>query len=133
DGLVQLAPMGRDQRGQELLLDPAESRQVRVREQIAAVLVILRVRDVETDLVQARRPPEELAAARLAERPRRLDMIEQHADRPFDPLPLLLVDVIAALHAPNRSLARVLVAEAAEHVVEQTLAQRAVARIEVIE
>src|SRR5690606_31295922 len=133
DGLVELAPMTRDQRGQKLLLDPPEARQFRVREQITAVLMVFRMRDVEADLVQARGPLEQLTAARIVEPPSRLDLIEQRLDGSLDPGPLLLVDVVAMLHAAHRPLARVLVAEATQHVVEQPLAKRAFARIEVLE
>ena len=94
------------------------------------MVVITRVRDVEPDLVQPRRPHEQLPIALVRELPAASDLLEQRRGRGFDARRLLQVDVVAPLHRANRALARVLVVQAAEHVVQQTLAQRAAADVQ---
>ena len=61
--VVELAAVECHERRQERLLEAHEPRHVRVGEQIAAVVVIARVRDVEPDLMQARSPNEQAAGS----------------------------------------------------------------------
>ena len=56
DEIVEPPPVKAHERREKLLLEAHESGQISVREQIGAVLMIFRVRDVEADLVQARGP-----------------------------------------------------------------------------
>src|SRR6185503_4583539 len=93
----------------------------------------MRVRNVETDLVQTRGPDQQLAITRLRELPCARDLLEQGSGRCLDAHGLLHVHVVAPLHRPNRPLARVLVMEAPEHVVEQPLAQSTVADVETLD
>ena len=128
--IVELAPVQRHEARNELLLEPDEARQVRVRDQVAAVVVIARVRDIEPDFVQPRGPHEQRPQAPIGQLPAASDLLEQRRGRRFDARRLLQVDVVPPLHRSNRALARVLVVQAAEHVVQQTLAERAAADVE---
>ncbi len=58
-GNGKLAPVPADQAREHPLFLARESRHVGVLQQVRAVLLVLRVRDVQADLVQPRRPREQ--------------------------------------------------------------------------
>ena len=62
---------------------------------------------------------------RVLESPFGLDLLEQRDGGRFDAVGLQRVDVVALLHRAHAAHARVLVGEAAHHVVQQALAHRA--------
>ena len=128
--IVELAPVQGHEARDELLLEPDEARQIRVRDQVAAVVVIAGMRDVEPDFVQPRGPDQQLPKRSVRELPSSRGLLEQRRRRRLDARGLLQVDVIAPLHRADRTLARVLVVEPAEHVVQQTLAECAAADVE---
>src|SRR5262245_54074176 len=92
--IVELAAVQGHEARDELLLEPDEARQVRVRDQVTAVVVIAGMRDVEPDLVQARRPHEHLLEALIVELPPTSDLLEQRYGRALDSRSLLEIDVI---------------------------------------
>ena len=96
-------------------------------------MVITGVRNVEPDLVQPRRPHQQLTIALIRELPAASDLLEQRGGRGFDARCLLQIDVVMPLHGANRALARVLVLQPAQHVVQQTLAQRAAADVQPVD
>ena len=96
-------------------------------------MVITGVRNVEPDLVQPRRPHEQLTIALVRELPAASDLLEQRGGRRFDARRLLQIDVVTPLHRADRALARVLVVQPAEHVVQQALAQRAAADVQPVD
>ena len=118
--------MRADDGREDPLLFLRKSRHVRVLEQIRAVLVIVRMRDVQADLVQPRGPRQHQLRERLVQLPLAGRLPQEIQRRRFDALGLRRVDVIALLHRAHAALARVFVGEAADQVVQQTLAHRAV-------
>ena len=106
----ELAPVRADQPRQQLLLVAREARHVGVLEQVAAVVVIAAVRDVEPDLVQARGPHQRKLAERIvAAASSRCTCASNCSAVCLDARGLLQVDVVAPLHRADRALARVLV------------------------
>ena len=97
-----------------------------VLEQIGAVLLVVRMRYIESDLVQARRPRQHQLGERLIQTPCSLGLAQKIQRSRLDALGLREIDVIARLHRPYAQHARVLVREASDQVVEQPFAQRAV-------
>src|SRR5690606_26305951 len=88
---------------------------------------------IEADLVQPRGPHEQHAPTLVVETPPELHALEQRRRRRDDAGTLLPVDVITPLDSPHRPLSCVLVAQPAEHVVEQPLAKRTLARLEPVD
>ena len=60
-------------------------------------------------------------------------MREQRCGCGFDPLRLLDIDVVALLHRADRALARILVMQSTQHVVQQALAQGAAANLDLLD
>jgi len=87
------------------------------------------VRDVQADLVQPRRPAQDLLDRRVCERPRLLHLRQELGRGGFDALRLCEVDVIPLLHAAHRALARILIGVTAQQIVEQAFAHGAVGHL----
>ena len=88
--------------------------------------MIAAVRHVESDLVQARGPAQELFDRRIRQRPGLLHLRQEIDRRGFDTFCLDEIDVVALLHAAHRALARIFVGVPAQQVVEQAFAHRAI-------
>ena len=95
--------------------------------------VIAGVGNVQADLVQARRPFQRQIRQGIAESPGLTRLLEKLQNCRFDTLGLREVDVVALLHAAHSALASVFVREAAEHVVQQSLAHGALGDAHVVE
>ena len=107
-----------------MLLVP-EARHVGILEQVGAVAMIAAVRDIEPDLVQARRPLQRQLRLGVGKTPVAGNLREEPQRARLDPRRLRGIDVIAAHHRPDGALARVLISESTHHVVQQPIAQRA--------
>ena len=94
-------------------------------EKVGAVTVVVRVRDVETDLVQARRPAQDQLRERLLQAPVLAHRLQKGNRRRLDAVRLGCIDVVPGLHRAHAARARILVGETAEQVVQQALAQGA--------
>ena len=88
------------------------------------MLRIAVVGNIETDLVQARRPVERLAGDLARKPPLRLGLRVQRVSRAGHAPGLLFVDLVTRHHGAYRALPLILVLQAAEQLVEQTLAHR---------
>ena len=116
--------MAADEPRQQTLLFAREARHIGVFEQIRAVLVMARMRDIEADLVQARRPSEQPRRQRIIELPGVCDLREQPEGGALDALGLRQIDLVAGLHGAHGALAGVLMVDAPDEVVEQSVAHR---------
>ena len=72
--------------------------------------------------MQPRGPFQRQVRERLLQLPGLARLLEEVAYRRLDPFRLCHIDVVALLHGAHRALARILAAEATEHVVQQPLA-----------
>ena len=116
--------MRADQRGQNLLFFLRKSRHVGMLEQIGAVLLVMRVRHVQTDLVQLRGPAQHRFREGIVQRPFGLGLAQEVQCRRLHSRGLRQIDVIAPLHGAHAAHARILVGEAPDQVIKQAFAQR---------
>ncbi len=84
-----------NQTGQQLLLQAREPGQIRIGQQIRAMLMMPGMCDIETDLVQARRPLQQLRVLRIRQTPAIGNSFEQCPRRLLDALGLLDIDMKA--------------------------------------
>ena len=110
---------------QPLLLHAREAGHVGVLDDVRAVFVIAGVRDLEPDLVQPRRPRENVARFFGIERPRFRNLVEDPPGGAFDARRLLVVYAVVIAQPTDRPIADVFMADAAEQIVEQAFTQRA--------
>ena len=129
----ELPPVPSHQRGQHRLRLTREPRHVAVGEQVRAVLVVLVMGDEDPRLVQARGPAEKLLRILAVEPPLRGHLAMQREGGDGDPLPLCGVDPIALDPALHGGVAHVLVADAADEVEQQTLTERHLGDVEVLD
>ena len=115
--------MGPHEGREHLLLGQRETLKISVGDDVLPVPVVVVVGDVETYLVQVRGPGQELPRAAVSQSPAVRHLGEQRQARLLHPRRLLPVDVGAIRQGLDPPLAHVLVADPAEKVVEQALAQ----------
>src|SRR5688500_4395029 len=108
---MKLSSMTADDVREDLLLFLRKSRHVSVFEQVRTVLVIVRVRHVQADFMQPRRPAQDELGEMIVEAPLRLQLTKEFERSRFDPLSLREVDVIATLHRPDAAHASIFVRE----------------------
>jgi hypothetical protein len=114
-----------DQTRKQTLLLARKTRHVGVLKQIGAVAMVAAVRHIKARLMQARGPLQRKIRQRILEPPRMAHLREELKRGRLHALRLRKIHVIALLHRVHRALARILIREAAEHVVEQPLAHGA--------
>ena len=95
--------------------------------------VIAAVRHIEPDLVQPRRPLKHQLGVFLLEVPALGHLPEKCQCRGLDALGLRNIDVIAPLHRTHGALARVLIGQSADHVIQNTVAQGALRHAQVLD
>ena len=117
------AAMCTHQRREEPLLVLREAGDVRVREHVGAMHLVLAVRDGQAELVQPGSPAQHRAVVR-AELPGAGDLVEQAQRRRLHARGLRGVDAVADHQRIHRCIARIVVADAADQVVQHALAQR---------
>ena len=69
--------MQRDESCEQALLETNETRQIGVRKQVTAVMVVAGMSNIEAYLVQPRRPGEKLTIAVIGELPALRDLIDE--------------------------------------------------------
>lgn len=113
-----------DQRRQHVLLLLRESWHVAVIHEIRAVTVISAVSDRKTDLVETRCVGEIASAVVLVDLPRFGGLFEQIESDALDASGMFRIDPMSFAHHAHGAVANILVMDAPEQVVQQTLAQR---------
>ncbi len=118
--------MRADQRRQHLLLLPRETGDVRILQHVGAVGVVLAVGNRQANLVQAGGPAQH-ARVVVVQLPCLGDLLVQAQGGGFHPRGLDFVDAVALGQRRHRQIARVVVAAAAKHVVQDAFAHRRLA------
>ncbi len=115
------APMSRCERR---LIATREARQLGIGDDIGAVTVVTAVGNGDTDLVESSRPDEDLTVFEILERPSLLELFESREGGALDAIGLGNVDPILLFEPLDRLLARILVSDAPNEVIEDSLSQR---------
>ncbi len=87
------------------------------------MLVVTRVGDGKADLVQASRPGQQAPPLLAIELPALGDLFQGAQGRVLDAARLFGVQMVTLAQGPDRAVAHVLLADATDEIVEQTLAQ----------
>ncbi len=120
--------MGAHQRGQELLLLAREAGDVGVLEHVGAMHVVLAVRDRQAESRAGARRQPSISAVVVVERPALAPPGRTGAARCASTrAACAVVDAVALHQRRHRGIARIVVAAAAEHVVEHAFAHRRLA------
>ncbi|RTZ78424.1 MAG: hypothetical protein DSZ01_05410, partial [Gammaproteobacteria bacterium] len=119
----KLAPVGLHQPGEQPLRLPREPRQVGVGEDVGAVLVVAAVGDGQAEFVQTGRPLQQLPVFRLFQVPVAAHLLQQVQRGGRHPFALGLVQAVALYQCLHRPVARIVVLDAAQQLIEQTFSQ----------
>ena len=119
--------------GQQVLIETIESGQIGVGDQVGGMAMMLGVGDVQTHFVKARRPDHDPPVELVRQPPVVSHLLQKPERRRFDPPRLRSVHVETQLQPVDGLVPGIVAPDSSEHVVQETLAQRAVADLQLVD
>jgi hypothetical protein len=129
---VQLAPLQAHQGRKGCLIPARKSRQVRIRKDVGAVLVLTTEGDGEAYLVQARCPDQKSSSFDGGQPPGVQAGVHQYQGRTLDAIGLICIHLITFRESADRAIPYIFVAYTAYQVIEQAFAKSGLDRLKLL-
>ena len=87
-------------------------------EQIGTMLMMTRMRDIQTDLMQSRCPNQQRFCERIIKLPIGSHLVQESEGRVLDSFGLGEIDMVACLHCPHGPLTCILTSETTDEIIK---------------